>query len=253
MMTRRFSFRLFINALTHFNFRRMEECSTLIRWLDAKPGERILDVGCGDGYYDMLIAKSGAEVVGIDIHEQRLSAAQRLYRLERTEFLYMDAEKMNFAEASFDKAVSFCVLEHFHHDELVMKNIARLLRSGGCLVFSADSLSNPEITAQERARHKQRYAANTFYTVENLQEKLARAGFDIEEACYILTTPLSLALARISWRLDDLPGNLALVRGLGYLVLGIVWKVTSHFPRQSAGHCRHGLTLLVRAKKRAPV
>jgi protein-L-isoaspartate O-methyltransferase len=49
---------------SHWNIRRKEECRTLIRWLDPRPGERILDIGCGDGYYDALIAKSGAHVLG---------------------------------------------------------------------------------------------------------------------------------------------------------------------------------------------
>jgi ubiquinone/menaquinone biosynthesis C-methylase UbiE len=130
MIKKRFSFRSLINAISHHNFRRIEECSTLIRWLAAKPGEHILDVGCGDGYYDKLIGKSGAKVIGIDIHERRLSTAYHLYRSEDTEFIYMDAAGMSFREASFDKVVSFCVVEHFYNDEQVIRNISRVLKPG---------------------------------------------------------------------------------------------------------------------------
>ena len=66
-----------IETIGHHHFRRVEECSTLIEWLDPRPGERILDIGCGDGYYDSLIASKGAEVVGVDIHEKRLAKARR--------------------------------------------------------------------------------------------------------------------------------------------------------------------------------
>jgi ubiquinone/menaquinone biosynthesis C-methylase UbiE len=250
MIKKRFSFRSLINAISHFNFRRIEECSTLIRWLAAKPGEHILDVGCGDGYYDKLIGKSGAKVIGIDIHERRLSTAYHLYRSEDTEFIYMDAAGMSFREASFDKVVSFCVVEHFYNDEQVIWNISRVLKPGGCFVFSADSLSNPGITAQERARHQQRYAVNTFYTKENVREKLFRAGFDIEKEQYIITTPPVLALIRLSWKLDKLPRGLAVVRVPGYLVLGAIWKVVSHFAERNAVHSGSGLTLLIHAKKR---
>lgn len=231
-------------------FRRREECSTLIRWLEAKAGERILDVGCGDGYYDKIISKSDAEVIGIDICKRKISVAQRLNRSENTEFIYMDAEEMKVPEASFDKVVSFCAVEHLCNDERVIQDISRALKTDGYFVFSVDSLSNPAITEEERTRHKKRYAVNNFYTVENLREMLLRAGFDIKKAQYILSTSLELALVRLSWRLDDLPRGLAVVKMLGYLGLFIIWKAASFFLGQSAGHSRSGLTLLVLAKKR---
>ncbi len=246
----RFSLQYLISMLKHLNFRRREECSTLIRWLEAKPGERILDVGCGDGYYDRLIAKSKAKVIGIDICKRRLSVAQRFYRSERTEFIHMDAEEMSVSEASFDKVISFCALEHLCNDEQVMHNISRSLKKGGHFVFSVDSLSNPGITEAERARHQQHYSVNNYYTAENLREKLLGAGFDIEKNQYILTTPLALALARVSWKLDHFPRALAVFKMLGYLGLFMVWEAASLFSRQLTDQANSGLTLLVHAKKR---
>lgn len=248
-MKKKYIFRRIVGAISHLNFRRIEECATLIRWLDSQPGERILDIGCGDGYYDMLIAQPGAGVVGIDINEKPLAKAQRHYTGQQFEFLYMNAEEMNFSDASFDKVVSFCVIEHFNNDERAMRHIARVLKPGGSFVFSADSLSNPGITAGERERHKQRYAVNTFYTVEYLQEKLARAGIAVEETKYILATPYALALARFSWKLDILPRALGIIRTLGYFSLWLIWKMTPHFSNKPASS-RGGLTLLVRAKKK---
>ncbi|HEV8683294.1 MAG TPA: SAM-dependent methyltransferase, partial [Actinomycetota bacterium] len=48
------------SLLNRLNLRRIEECATLIRWLEAAPGERILDVGCGDGSNAAAIARVGA-------------------------------------------------------------------------------------------------------------------------------------------------------------------------------------------------
>ena len=248
-MNKKYIFRRIVGAVSHSNFRRIEECATLIRWLDSQNGERILDIGCGDGYYDMIIAQPGARVVGIDIKEKPLAKAQRHYHGEQFEFLYMNAEEMSFNDASFDKVVSFCVIEHLNHDDRAMQHIARVLKPGGSFVFSADSLSNPGIAAGERARHKQRYAVNTFYTVEYLQEKLARAGFAIEETRYILASPYALALARFSWKLDVLPRALGIIRALGYLSLWFIWKMTPPFSNKPDAS-RGGLTLLVRAKKK---
>lgn len=249
MMKKKYIFRRIVSAPRHSNFRRIEECSTLIRWLDAQPGERILDIGCGDGYYDMLIAQPGAKVVGIDIKEKPLAKAQRHYTGEQFEFLHMNAEELDFSDASFDKVVSFCVIEHLNNDDRAMQHVSRVLKPGGSFVFSADSLSNPGITAEERNQHKQRYAVNTFYTVEYMQEKLARAGFDIEEMRYILATPYALALARFSWKLDVLPKALGVIRTLGFMSLWMILKITSPFTNHPALF-QGGLTLLVHAKKK---
>lgn len=248
-MNKKYIFRRIVGAISYLNFRRVEECDTLIRWLDSQDGERILDIGCGDGYYDMLITLPGASVVGIDINEKPLAKAQRLYTGGQFKFLYMNAEALEFSDASFDKVVSFCVIEHLNQDDIAMQHISRVLKPGGSFVFSADSLSNPGITAKEREKHKQRYAVNTFYTVEYLQEKLERAGFSIEEMRYILDTPYALALARFSWKLDALPKALGLVKTLGYLSLWFIWKLTAPFSNQS-GTCQGGLTILVHAKKK---
>lgn len=250
MMKKQPYYRRLLNSLNHANFRRIEECATLISWLKPQAGERILDIGCGDGYYDMLIAKSGAKVVGLDIQEKPLAVAQDLYQDDLCEFVYMNAEELDFDDASFDKVVSFCVVEHFHNDVRAMQHIFRSLKPGGWFVFSADSLSNPEITAAERDYHQKRYAVNTFYTMENLQEKLHNVGFDIEKMRYILTTPYALALVRFSWKLDKLPKVLGVFRAFGYLSLFALLKVNSYFTDRLSVPSPNGLTLLVCAKKR---
>ena len=236
--------------LTHRNFRRIDECRTLIRWLDAQRGERILDIGCGDGFYDHVIAGSGARVTGIDVNRRRLAVAQRRYASDRTEFLFMDAERMEFDDESFDKVVSFCVIEHFQHDQRVLEHAHRVLKPGGLLFLSADSLSNPEITEGERDAHRRRYAVNTFYTVDILGTKLDEAGFSLAATKYILTTPLTLMLTRFSWRLDDLPEPLVALKGLGYFALLTAGRVASFVSERLAGRRDSGLTLLARARKR---
>jgi 2-polyprenyl-3-methyl-5-hydroxy-6-metoxy-1,4-benzoquinol methylase len=227
----------------------MEECWTLIEWLDPRPGERVLDVGCGDGFYDHSIARSGARVVGIDINEKRLAVARRRNTTPRTEFRFLDAEEMDFADAFFDKVVSFCVIEHFQRDQRVLEHIHRVLKPGGRLFLSADSLSNPEITEAERAAHQRRYAVNTFYTVDVLREKLEAAGLELERTKYILTTPVTLALARLSWRLDDLPESLIPLKALGYLALLTLGTAASAVSERLASRGDSGLTLLARARK----
>ncbi len=65
---------MFERLCNEWNFRRLEERRTLLRWLDAQPGERVLDVGYG--YNDRAIAAAGARVVGIDVDPRRVSFAR---------------------------------------------------------------------------------------------------------------------------------------------------------------------------------
>ena len=239
-------------GFSRLNFRRADECDGVLRWLAAGAGERILDVGSGDGYYDWRISRTGARVTGIDLHEKRLAFARRHYGSDLAEFLLMDAERADFPPGSFDKAMSLCVMEHLGDDERVMRNVCRALKPGGRFAFSADSLSSPGIRAEERERHRTRYAVKTFYTPEIVRDKLARTGFDVEETRYVMDTPFALALVRASWKLDDLPPALSPLRTIGYLVLGAVWKASR--PGRGARRTspsQGGLTLLVRARKRA--
>jgi ubiquinone/menaquinone biosynthesis C-methylase UbiE len=241
------------SLLNRLNLRRVEECATLIRWLEAAPGERILDVGCGDGFNAAAIARVGASVVGIDVNLERLAIATARKGSSLPVFHRMDAADLRFEDQSFDKVVSFCAIEHFPNDEVVLAELHRVLRPGGVIAISADSLSNPEITDSERAAHRTRYAAYTLYTPEVVRDKLGRAGFEVERTRYILTTPLALRLVRLSWRLDDLPPRLLPAKILGYVLLRVMGKPISDLAERVARRPDTGLTLLVRAHKRAGV
>lgn len=238
-------------GFSRLNFRRAEECDAVLDWLDARAGERILDVGSGDGYYDCRISRSGARVTGIDLHEKRLAYARKHYGSDTTEFLAMDAEKADFPAGSYDKAMSLCVMEHLGDDERVMRNVAKALKPGGRFVFSADSLSNPGLRPRERERHRARYAVRTFYTPEIARAKLDRAGFEVEGTGFVMDTAFDLAFVRMSWALDRLPGLLVPVRALGYLLLGAAWSaVAAARGRALPSDAPGGLTIVVRARKR---
>lgn len=231
------------------NFRRAEEVELLIEWLDPRPGERILDIGCGDGLYSHQIASRGASVVGIDINQERLDVAHRWHSDHRAEFHSMDAAHLKLGEDSFDKAVSFCVIEHFENDGDVLGEIHRVLKPGSLFVFSADSLSSPELSDRERTRHQRRYAVNTFYDQEIIVEKLGAAGFELEDSRFILTSRVSLELMRFSWWLDRLPSSYFWLSVPGYVALGTLGRRLSSIADFLDGDDDHGLTLMVRARK----
>jgi len=234
---------------SHRNFRRVDECKTILRWLNPQPGEKILDVGCGEGYLSEKIASRGALVKAIDLNPKAIASARNRVKNERLEFRALDATELDYPEAFFDKIVSFCVIEHFVDDEKVLSLLAGMLKPGGRLVLSADSLSNAGITDKERERHQRRYAVNSFYTKEEIVKKLQKVGLKTERCRYVLTSRLALALTRFSWKLDDLPPALAPVKLAGYAVLGTAGLLLLRLAERRAAESKHGLTLLVEASK----
>ena len=94
--------------------------------LDPHPGERILDVGCGDGALSVKIIDRGAEVVGVDSSPQLVEAA----RAAGVYAELMDAADMHF-DRSFDAAFSNAALHWMLDKERVSGAIFKALRLGG--------------------------------------------------------------------------------------------------------------------------
>lgn len=106
--------------------------------LNARPGQKILDVATGTGWSARNVARHGAEVTGIDIAADLLAAARRLsaHIAPAIEFRAGDAEKLPVADASFDGAIStFGVMFAARH-ERVAAELARVLRPRGRLVLA---------------------------------------------------------------------------------------------------------------------
>lgn len=105
--------------------------------LDFIKNKKVLDIACGTGYGSKLMAEAGAEkVVGGDIEEGAIREAQALKRIDNLDFLVVNAMKMPFAEKEFDIVVSFETIEHLSNPEKFIKEIARVLKSGGYLILS---------------------------------------------------------------------------------------------------------------------
>src|ERR1700761_5528421 len=79
----------------------------VIDLLDAKPGEKILDLGCGPGQLTQRIAERGAEVTGLDAAPKMIGQARQNYPHLR--FVLEDAAKMRF-DSEFDAVFSNAAL-----------------------------------------------------------------------------------------------------------------------------------------------
>ena len=107
--------------------------------LGAAPGERILDVGCGPGFYaSELLDQVGPDgsVVGLDASPQMLAvAAHRTEGRSNVAFHEADATSLPVEDGGFDRALSVQVLEYVADIEAALRELHRALRPGGSVVI----------------------------------------------------------------------------------------------------------------------
>ncbi|MDP9181579.1 MAG: class I SAM-dependent methyltransferase [Actinomycetota bacterium] len=102
------------------------------------PGERVLDVGCGNGQVARDLAKSGAHAIGIDLSRPMLHRARELAAdLPGAEFVEGDAQVHAFPDSSFDVIVSRFGAMFFADRRAAFANLARSTRPGGRLALLA--------------------------------------------------------------------------------------------------------------------
>lgn len=97
---------------------------------------RILDVGCGAGFFSVLLAKEGYQVTGVDLTPDMVENARTLAEEEKTdcEFLVMDAENLRFADESFDVVISRNLTWTLPDVKSAYREWVRVLKKGGILL-----------------------------------------------------------------------------------------------------------------------
>jgi SAM-dependent methyltransferase len=107
--------------------------------LDPRPGELILDVGCGDGVLTQRIAAAGANVIGLDSSPEMVEAA----RARGIDAFLADAEAMDLERfGQFDAVFSNAALHWMLDPEAVASNIFAALRPGGRFVGEMGGAGN---------------------------------------------------------------------------------------------------------------
>jgi 2-polyprenyl-3-methyl-5-hydroxy-6-metoxy-1,4-benzoquinol methylase len=105
-----------------------------LRRLNLKPGERVIDVGCGPGFLceSMAVAVGPTgRVVGIDISEDLIDFATKHKHSDLIEYRRSNATALPAEPMQFDVAVSTQVIEYVADADAALREIARVLRPGG--------------------------------------------------------------------------------------------------------------------------
>lgn len=153
----------------------------VLELLDPRPGERILDLGCGDGELTRVLRDRGSEPVGIDPSAEFIAAARKLGLDVREQ----DARDLDF-EDEFDAVFSNAVLHWIGEADLVIGNVYRALRTGGRFVGEFGGYGNCAAIEQAlvdelKLRGIDASTASPWYfpTTDEYRDRLAAAGFSV--------------------------------------------------------------------------
>ena len=111
----------------------------VLELLDVKPGERILDLGCGTGYLAKQIKNQGAEVVGIDLSPEMIAQAKANH--PSVEFAVADAANFYFDD-KFDAVFSNAALHWVKNHNGMMRSVYESLKPGGRFVSEMGGRGN---------------------------------------------------------------------------------------------------------------
>ena len=154
-------------------------------------GLRILDVGCGAGFFEMLLAPLGYEMTGIDLTSEMIIQARELagrHHAGDAQFLVMDAEQPDFPDETFDAVISRNLTWTLPHPVEAYQQWYRVLKPGGVLL-----------------NYDAEYAKG-FHTYDQA-ENCAHSGIadELVEECHAIYHMLSVSsLQRPAWDLEVL-------------------------------------------------
>jgi len=118
-------------------------------YVDIKPGEKVLDLGCGAGLDLYLYAQavgSGGKVYGLDISEEMITKARqnmKILNIKNVEFLCAHADNISLPNESVDIVTANGIYNLSPDKDAVMREAARVLRPGGRTIFAEIILTAP--------------------------------------------------------------------------------------------------------------
>jgi SAM-dependent methyltransferase len=142
----------------------------------AKPGQKVLEVGCGPGKYVALLRTAGFDVVGIDPgffdSWERLTAKGGI-----TLMTDVAAEDLPFPDEHFDHVTCLGTLLYLKDPDKGLREMRRVIKPGGTFVCrTVNSLNFYTMVTGERLDP----ASNQLYTMAELKEAVKRAGFTVD-------------------------------------------------------------------------
>ena len=125
------------------NFKR--RVITMLDYSDIQPGDNILDMGCGEGFYSMVLDNLyDCKITAVDFDPEILALAHKwLDGRSNVTLEQGDITKLRFPDSSFDKIVCTEVLEHIDDDKTAIKELYSVLKPGGVIAITVPNKNYP--------------------------------------------------------------------------------------------------------------
>ncbi len=160
----------------------------VVELLEPQPGERILDLGCGDGALTAKLVEMGCEVVGVDSSAEQIQAARQI----GLDAHVLDGHGLTYDD-EFDAVFSNAALHWMGHPDEVIAGVRRALKPGGRFVAECGGYGCVDtivraLTEALKRRGLWEDDVNPWYfpTDEEYRERLTRQRFDVK---YIALIP----------------------------------------------------------------
>ncbi len=147
----------YLNPNNYKRFFFLTRFDKVFNLLNPKKGEKILDIGCGPGFYVKKIAQKGTTVWATEISKVYLAQAKKYAVDKNTNFILSPTSKLPFQDGFFDKILYTEVIEHDPDYLKSIKEVHRVLKPGGILVISTPSKFSPMNLAYELKKKVKKY------------------------------------------------------------------------------------------------
>lgn len=116
-----------------------EEADEILKEITWK-SKKVLDVGCGTGFFAHNVAQKGGNVLGIDFSEQAIEIAKKKYKKPNLKYKQMDVKDIS---GKYDIIVSIGTLEHMDNPLKILRLFKKHLNSKGKIIVTSPNWTNP--------------------------------------------------------------------------------------------------------------
>ncbi len=200
-------------------------------WSQTKTGNaNILDAGSGFGQYSYFLSSKNKawNVIGVDVKKEQIEDCNNFFKRIKALnifFKIVDLTKFN-EENQYDLIISVDVMEHILEDVKVFENFHQSLKDGGMLLISTPSdQGGSDVHEHDHDNNNDSFIdehVRDGYNIEEIQEKLKKAGYSKTEAYYQYGKP-----GQFSWRLSmKYPLQILNVSKLFFIIIPIYYLIT---------------------------
>lgn len=153
----------------------------VIDFCQIKPGQKVLEIGCGSGTLTEKLAATGAEIIATDIFPDFLELTKKRIATANVSAQIADAETLTgLADSHFDAVVGLSILHHLDIDK-TLRSIYRVLKPGGSIAFAEPNMLNPQIAIQKNIPAIKKAAGDspdeTAFFAKAMKKKLSSLNF----------------------------------------------------------------------------